>query len=346
MKAPTRRASLRSTPTAPRSSSRSSASKPTPPPPSACSPTRSPSALLPDVEPLLAGLARAEVPAAVVSNWDCTLRRTLTRLGLELDAIVTCGETGVRKPDPRVFLEALGRLGVAPDRALHVGDSRRYRCGGRRGCGHRCARRGSHRRIRRPGYHRIVDRGAGAPVNDRRLGTAAVHAGRLPTLPGDPVVEPVHRSVIYEFESAAEFGAIMADERRGYLYTRIRNPSTDELAAVIAELEGAETAHCFASGMAALTALIGVMAPPGAGVVAARADLRTDAPAGQPAPGRGALRRRGHGRPAPGRRRAPRSSWSRRSRTRTWRSPTCRRSARSRTPLGLACSSTTPSRRR
>jgi putative hydrolase of the HAD superfamily len=80
--------------------------------------------LLPDVEPLLAGLAQAEVPAAVVSNWDCTLRRTLTGLGLELDAIVTCGETGVRKPDPRVFLEALGRLGVAPARALHVGDSR------------------------------------------------------------------------------------------------------------------------------------------------------------------------------------------------------------------------------
>ena len=225
--------------------------------------------LLPDVEPLLAGLARAEVPAAVVSNWDCTLRRTLTRLGLELDAIVTCGETGVRKPDPR-FLEALGRLGVEPRPCASRRRLARYRCGGRRGRGHRRARRGSHRRIRRPGYHRIVDRGAGAPVNDRRLGTAAVHAGRLPTLPGDPVVEPVHRSVIYEFESAAEFGAIMADERRGYLYTRIRNPSTDELAAVIAEPEGAETAHCFASGMAALTALISVMAPPGAGVVAAR----------------------------------------------------------------------------
>ena len=79
--------------------------------------------LLPDVKPLLAGLAQAEVPAAVVSNWDCTLRRTLTGLGLELDAIVTCGETGVRKPDPRAFLEALGRLGVTPARALHVGDS-------------------------------------------------------------------------------------------------------------------------------------------------------------------------------------------------------------------------------
>src|SRR4249919_2444715 len=79
--------------------------------------------LLPDAEPLLAGLARAGVPAAVVSNWDMSLRRTLAALGLECEAIVTCGETGVRKPDPRIFLEALGRLGVAPARALHIGDS-------------------------------------------------------------------------------------------------------------------------------------------------------------------------------------------------------------------------------
>ena len=79
--------------------------------------------LLPDVEPLLAGLARAGVPAAVVSNWDMSLRGTLAALGLECEAIVTCGETGVRKPDPRIFLEALGRLGVAPARALHIGDT-------------------------------------------------------------------------------------------------------------------------------------------------------------------------------------------------------------------------------
>ena len=107
-------------------------------------------------------------------------------------------------------------------------------------------------------------------MTGRRIGTAAVHAGRLPVLPGDPVVAPVHRSVIYEFESAAEFGAIMDDERRGYLYSRIRNPNTDELAAVIAELEGAEAAHCFASGMGALSAAVGVLAPPGAGIVAAK----------------------------------------------------------------------------
>jgi cystathionine beta-lyase/cystathionine gamma-synthase len=107
-------------------------------------------------------------------------------------------------------------------------------------------------------------------VTERRIGTAAVHAGRVPSLPGVPVVAPVHRSVIYEFDSAAQFGEIMDDDRRGYLYTRIRNPSTDELAAVVAELEGAEAAHCFASGMGALTAAVAVLAPPGSGVVAAK----------------------------------------------------------------------------
>jgi putative hydrolase of the HAD superfamily len=76
----------------------------------------------PDVASLLAGLELAGVPVAVVSNWDYSLRGTLAGLGLEFDAIVTCGETGVRKPDPRIFLEALGRLGVAPADALHVGD--------------------------------------------------------------------------------------------------------------------------------------------------------------------------------------------------------------------------------
>jgi len=79
--------------------------------------------LLPGAEELFAGLAERSVPAAVVSNWDYSLRRTLLGLGIDPDAVVTCGETGVRKPDPRIFAEALGRLGVAPGESLHVGDS-------------------------------------------------------------------------------------------------------------------------------------------------------------------------------------------------------------------------------
>jgi methionine-gamma-lyase len=103
----------------------------------------------------------------------------------------------------------------------------------------------------------------------RAAATAAIHAGRLPALAGVPVIPPVHRSVIYEFVDADEFGAVMEDASRGYLYTRIRNPSTDELGAVVAELEGAEAGLCFASGMGALSAAVAELAPPGAGMVAA-----------------------------------------------------------------------------
>jgi len=103
----------------------------------------------------------------------------------------------------------------------------------------------------------------------RHAATAAIHAGRLPALAGVPVIAPVHRSVIYEFVDADEFGRVMEDAGQGYLYTRIRNPSTDELAAVVAELEGAEAGLCFASGMGALSAAVAELAPPGAGMVAA-----------------------------------------------------------------------------
>jgi methionine-gamma-lyase len=103
----------------------------------------------------------------------------------------------------------------------------------------------------------------------RAAATAAIHAGRLPALLGVPVIAPVHRSVIHEFTDAEEFGAVMEDAGKGYLYTRIRNPSTDELAAVVAELERAEAGLCFASGMAALSAAVAELAPPGTGMVAA-----------------------------------------------------------------------------
>ena len=39
-----------------------------------------------------------------------------------VEEIVYSHEAGFSKPDPRIFLEALGRLGVAPADALHVGD--------------------------------------------------------------------------------------------------------------------------------------------------------------------------------------------------------------------------------
>jgi len=80
---------------------------------------------LPGVEDALARLRALGLELAVVGNWDCRLPEHLERLGLagHLTAIVTSAGVGAAKPDPRPFLAALEQLGVAPGRALHVGDS-------------------------------------------------------------------------------------------------------------------------------------------------------------------------------------------------------------------------------
>jgi HAD superfamily hydrolase (TIGR01509 family) len=69
-------------------------------------------------------LAEAGLRLAVVSNWDVGLHDQLEELGLtaSVDEVVTSAEAGAPKPDPRVFQLALGRLHVAPQRAVHVGD--------------------------------------------------------------------------------------------------------------------------------------------------------------------------------------------------------------------------------
>ena len=72
----------------------------------------------------LATCGQRGMKLAVVSNWDCSLPERLDELGLleHFDTVVTSAEAGVPKPEPRAFLLALERLGVAADRALHVGD--------------------------------------------------------------------------------------------------------------------------------------------------------------------------------------------------------------------------------
>ena len=80
---------------------------------------------LPGVPEAVAELAAMGLRLGVVSNWDVALTGYLEELGLRerFATIVTSAEAGAPKPDPRIFELALERLGVAPERALHVGDS-------------------------------------------------------------------------------------------------------------------------------------------------------------------------------------------------------------------------------
>jgi HAD superfamily hydrolase (TIGR01509 family) len=69
-------------------------------------------------------LRQRGLEVAVVSNWDIGLAELLGRIGAAslFTAIVTTAEAGAPKPDPSVFRLALERLGVQPERSLHVGD--------------------------------------------------------------------------------------------------------------------------------------------------------------------------------------------------------------------------------
>lgn len=78
----------------------------------------------PDAEPVLNALAYKRIRRGVVTNTATALaRETIRAAGLEPDEIVGTSD-GPAKPDPAMLLLACARLGVAPERAWMVGDSR------------------------------------------------------------------------------------------------------------------------------------------------------------------------------------------------------------------------------
>jgi len=78
----------------------------------------------PEVEEFLESLRELGLIVGVVSNWDGSLPSILE--GMELadyfDFIVSSGLVGHPKPYPGIFRVALGKAGVSPHEAIHVGD--------------------------------------------------------------------------------------------------------------------------------------------------------------------------------------------------------------------------------
>ena len=89
-------------------------------------------------------LAELGYKLAIISNSDGSVEAQLLEhqicqigqgAGVPVLAIVDSGVVGLSKPDPRIFHLAAERLGVAPERATYVGDSRRYDVTGARAAG-------------------------------------------------------------------------------------------------------------------------------------------------------------------------------------------------------------------
>ena len=90
-----------------------------------------------EVPETLARLRAAGLRLVVASNWDASLETVLAGAGLRdaLDGVVVSAAVGFAKPDPRLLQSALLLAGVAPSRALHVGDDFRDDVGAALGAG-------------------------------------------------------------------------------------------------------------------------------------------------------------------------------------------------------------------
>ena len=81
--------------------------------------------------------------------------------------------------------------------------------------------------------------------------TLAVHAGHDASLDGArPTTVPIHNAASFFFQTSAELER--AFDEGGYVYTRFANPTVSVFESAVGQLEGADGAVAFASGMAAL----------------------------------------------------------------------------------------------
>ena len=101
--------------------------------------------------------------------------------------------------------------------------------------------------------------------------TRAVHAGeRVPPAEYIPVTTPIWPTVGYLYESMDDLDAVFGHTKPGQVYLRYSNPTVEAFETAVANLEGAETAQAYGSGMAAIhAALLAAGVKAGTSVVAA-----------------------------------------------------------------------------
>jgi putative hydrolase of the HAD superfamily len=78
----------------------------------------------PDSKPMLDDLSKRDMKVGLISNATDLARRVLRRLDLDryFDPIIISSEIGHRKPEREIFAKAVRDAGVAPSRALYIGD--------------------------------------------------------------------------------------------------------------------------------------------------------------------------------------------------------------------------------
>ncbi|HMX17043.1 MAG TPA: methionine gamma-lyase [Rhodocyclaceae bacterium] len=104
----------------------------------------------------------------------------------------------------------------------------------------------------------------------RRAGfaTRAIHQGYDPYEAPGALTPPVYLSSTYTFPTVEDGAARFAGEQRGFVYSRVGNPTTVLLERRIADLEGGEACLVTGSGQGATTSLLWTLLNPGDEVIA------------------------------------------------------------------------------
>ena len=87
-------------------------------------------------------------------------------------------------------------------------------------------------------------------MSQQHPGTQCLHAGYRPEN-GQPRNIPIVQSTTFRYETGEAMGKLFDLEDSGYFYTRLQNPTSDQVAAKICALEGGTAAMLTASGQAA-----------------------------------------------------------------------------------------------
>ena len=108
-------------------------------------------------------------------------------------------------------------------------------------------------------------------LSNKSFQTRAVHAGeRVPPADFKPVSTPIWPTVGYLYESMDDLDAVFDRRKAGQVYLRYSNPTVEAFETAIANLENADAAQAYGSGMAAIhAALLGAGVKAGKSVVAA-----------------------------------------------------------------------------
>lgn len=104
----------------------------------------------------------------------------------------------------------------------------------------------------------------------RGFGTIAVRGGEERPFLFDPSSTPIYQTSTFFFKDTGEAEAVLRGEREGFLYSRLGNPTIRAFEEKMALLEGGEAAVAFASGMAAISAVLAAILRPGDEVLASR----------------------------------------------------------------------------